>query len=302
MEKNMERVMALGFFDGLHIGHAALLNMAKQRAREMGASPAVITFDTHPDTLVSGVQVPLITSPADRAEELRRLFGIDEMISLRFDTDMMNMPWEDFAGWLTDSFNVKGCVVGRDFRFGRRGEGTSERLRQWCLARGMTCDIMPEVKLDGVVVSSTYIRGLLMNGETEKAGRFLGHPHTLTGCVLYGYRLGSKMGTPTINMKFDDGVLVPRHGVYAARVFIDGEHLEHMAVTNVGVRPTVSGEGKVSVESYILDFNRNIYGRRVRLEFLKFIRPERKFDDTDALKSQILRDADSVRCYFKGLT
>ena len=119
-----KRVIALGFFDGLHLGHGTLMERAKQRAAELGAVPAVMTFDTHPDELVTGVRVPLISSPAERAHELRRLYGIDEMISLRFDEKMMNMPWEEFASWLTNSFDAAGYVVGADFCFGRGGKGT----------------------------------------------------------------------------------------------------------------------------------------------------------------------------------
>ncbi len=290
-----KRVIALGFFDGLHLGHGTLMERAKQRAAELGAVPAVMTFDTHPDELVTGVRVPLISSPAERAHELRRLYGIDEMISLRFDEKMMNMPWEEFASWLTNSFDAAGYVVGADFCFGRGGKGTAALLAEWCRGHGMTCDIMPQLEMDGVVISSTYIRQLLLDGEAEKAARFLGHPAELTGDVLYGYRLGSKMGTPTINMRYDDGVLVPRRGVYGTRVHIEDDPNVYRAVTNIGVRPTVSGDGVVSVESYILDFSRNIYGCRVRLEFMFFIRPERKFDGIDELKAQILADAETVR-------
>ena len=152
-------------------------------------------------------------------------------------------------------------------------------------------------RLDGRIVSSTYIRELLENGEVERANAFLGHPHTLSDTVHYGYRLGTKMGTPTINMQFPDGVLVPRHGVYAAKVYLD-DGSEHCAVTNVGVRPTVSGGQRVSVESFILDYEGNLYNRQVRLEFYKFLRPEQKFQSVDELKARILHDADTTRAYF----
>lgn len=291
----IKRVIALGFFDGLHLGHGSLMEKAKQRAAELGASPAVMTFDTHPDELVTGVHVPLISSPSERAHELRRLYGIDEMISLRFDRNMMNMPWDVFASWLAENFDAAGFVVGNDFTFGQGGKGNANLLAQWCEEHGLTCDVMPQLEMDGVVISSTYIRELLLNGEAEKAAKFLGHPAELTGDVLYGYRLGSKMGTPTINMRYGEGVLIPRRGVYGTLVHIEEDPRIYRAVTNIGVRPTVSGDGEVSVESYILDFSRNIYGYRVRLEFMFFIRPERKFENIDELKTQILADAETVR-------
>lgn len=161
----------------------------------------------------------------------------------------------------------------------------------------MGCDIISAVCRDGEVVSSTRIRSLLEAGRVEEANDLLGHPHFLVDKVHYGFRLGHKLGAPTINMRFAPGVLVPRHGVYAARVFLDsGERL--MAVTNIGVRPTVSGGDQVSVESYILDYEGDLYERRVRVEFHHFIRDEEKFPNTAALREQIQRDADTTRAYF----
>ena len=292
-----KRVIALGFFDGIHIGHAALLRRTKERAAEIGATPSALSFDVHPDTLVFGKDVPLINSANGRADLIRRLFGIDSVIFIDFVKTVMQMPWQDFVQTLVTEMDAAWVVVGHDFRFGWKGEGTAERLKDYCAAHGLGCDIIPAVKLDGRVVSSTYIRELIASGEMETANRYLGHPHTLVDTVHYGYRLGTKMGTPTINMRFPDGVIVPRHGVYAAKAFLE-DGSEHLAVTNVGVRPTVSGENRVSVESYILDFSGNLYDRQVRIEFHAFLRPEQRFDGIDALKAQILRDAEATRAYF----
>lgn len=292
-----KRVIALGFFDGIHIGHAALMRQTCKRAEEIGAIPSAMSFDLHPDTLVYGTQVPLINSAPGRADLIRRLFGIDNVIFIHFDKTIMHMPWQEFVQTLVLEMDAAWVVVGHDFRFGWKGEGTAERLSAYCAEHGLGCDIIPAVKLDGRVVSSTYIRELIQNGEMERANAFLGHPHTLVDTVHYGYRLGTKMGTPTINMQFPDGVLIPKFGVYAAKVFLE-DGSEHMAVTNVGVRPTVSGENRVSVESFILDFNGNLYDRQVRIEFYSFLRPEQRFASVDELKAQILHDADSTRTYF----
>lgn len=292
-----KRVIALGFFDGIHIGHAALMRQTCKRAEEIGAIPSAMSFDLHPDTLVYGMQVPLINSAPGRADLIRRLFGIDNVIFIHFDKTIMHMPWQEFVQTLVLEMDAAWVVVGHDFRFGWKGEGTAERLSAYCAEHGLGCDIIPAVKLDGRVVSSTYIRELIQNGEMERANAFLGHPHTLVDTVHYGYRLGTKMGTPTINMQFPDGVLIPKFGVYAAKVFLE-DGSEHMAVTNVGVRPTVSGENRVSVESFILDFNGNLYDRQVRIEFYSFLRPEQRFASVDELKAQILHDADSTRTYF----
>lgn len=294
-----KRVIALGFFDGIHIGHAALLERTVQRAREIGALPSVLSFDVHPDTLVFGKEVPLINSAAGRADLIRRLFGIENVIFIHFDRNVMQMPWQEFVQTLIKEMDAAWVVVGHDFRFGWKGEGTAQRLKEYCAELRLGCDIIPAVSLEGRVVSSTYIRELIEAGEMERANRFLGHPHTLVDTVHYGYRLGTKMGTPTINMRFPDGVLVPRYGVYAARAILD-DGSEHMAVTNVGVRPTVSGEDRVSVESFILDYSGNLYDRQVRIEFFRFIRPEMKFPSVDALKAQILKDAETTRAYFES--
>lgn len=211
----------------------------------------------------------------------------------------MQMPWQVFVQTLITELDAAWVVVGHDFRFGWKGEGTADRLQAYCAENGLGCDIIPAVTLDGRVVSSTYIRDLIAAGEMETANRFLGHPHTLVDTVHYGYRLGTKMGTPTINMRFPEGVIVPRFGVYAAKAFLE-DGSEHMAVTNVGVRPTVSGENRVSVESFILDFSGNLYDRQVRIEFHAFLRPEQKFDGVDALKAQILKDAETTRAYFSN--
>ena len=155
------RVIALGFFDGVHIGHGALLRRTRERATELGLRAAAMSFDSHPDTLVSGVPVPLINSMDDRAALMRRLYGIDDVIFAHFDRAMMEMPWEDFLGdFLVRQHGAAHLVCGHDFRFGYRGQGTPERLREYCAAHGLGCDVIPEVLLDGRTVSSTYIRTL----------------------------------------------------------------------------------------------------------------------------------------------
>mgnify|MGYP004617765563 FL=1 len=293
-----KKVMALGFFDGIHIGHAALMNMIIKRAREYDAEPAVLTFDVHPDSLVFKKNVPLINSADDRERILSRCFGIDDVVVVHFSQSVMHMDWKVFIDELIDDMDLCHIVVGHDFKFGYKGLGTAEKLKEYCAQRGVGCDIIPPVCKDGVIVSSTLIRGLIESGEIEKANEYLGRPHTLTDVVRSGYHLGTQMGTPTINMRFPDGVIIPRHGVYAAKAYVDGE--EYMSVTNVGVRPTVSEDGGVNVESFLLDFTGNLYGRLVRLDFYKFMRPERKFDDIDELAAQIKHDAESTREYFEN--
>ena len=292
-----KRAMALGFFDGVHIGHAALLDKTKQRAAEIDAMPSVLTFDVHPDTLVFNAEVPLINSAIGRKDIINRCFGIDNVVFIHFNQKVMRMDWREFIDELINELDIAWLVVGHDFCFGYKGLGTAPRLKECCAEKGVGCDIIEPVCRDGIVVSSTEIRKLIQNGEIEKANEYLGHPHMLSDTVRSGYHLGTKMGTPTINMKIPEGVIIPRHGVYAAKVILD-DGSEHISVTNVGVRPTVSDAGAVSVESFILDFDGNLYDKQARVEFFSFLRDERKFDDISSLGEQIKCDAEKARAYF----
>ncbi len=286
-----KKVVALGFFDGVHLGHAALLNRANAVAKELDIEPAVLTFDRHPDELVSGKPMALINSAEDREYIVSRWFGIEKVITIHFDRDMMQMPWRDFVDMVMETYGAVHFVVGHDFRFGFKGEGTAEKLKALGEEQGFGCDIMPKVELDGVTVSSTYIRELVADGRIEEANRFLGHPHLLTGTVRHGFKLGRKLGTPTINQKFEENIIVPRHGVYAAKLGVIGEEEIYPAVTNIGIRPTVSGDKAVSVESYLLDFDRDVYDMRVVCLFYSFMRPEMKFGSIDELGARIKADA-----------
>lgn len=292
-----KRAIALGFFDGVHAGHAELMKMTKRRAEEIGAMPSVLSFDVHPDTLVFNKEVPLINSAIGREELIRRCFGINNVVFIHFNKHVMCMPWREFIDSLIDELNIAWIVVGHDFCFGYKGEGTAQRLKDYCEERGIGCDIIPALRIDGRIVSSTHIRELIANGDIETANRYLGHPHTLSDTVHSGYHLGRNLGAPTINMFFPDGVLVPKHGVYATKVFLE-DGSSYIAVTNVGVRPTVSEDSRVSVESHLLDYSGNLYGRQARVEFYSYLREEVKFGSFDELSEHIKKDAESARAYF----
>ena len=188
-------------------------------------------------------------------------------------------------------------VAGHDFHFGYKGEGNPERLRALCGQLGIGCDIIPKVEKDHITISSTYIRTLIAQGEMERANQFLGHPHTLTDTVAHGKKLGSTLGFPTVNLHFQPGVLVPAHGVYATRVYFENGE-SRPAVTNIGVRPTVDDGDRVTVEGYILDFHGDLYGQTIRMEFYKRLRGERKFDSLEALKAEVMHNAQQTKEYF----
>lgn len=288
-------VIALGFFDGVHIGHGALLRKAVERARERDAVPAAFTFDRSPKEFVSGVHVPLLTDVRERCVWIRELYGVERVIVAQFDRAMMTMPWETFLReLLVEKHRAVHLVAGHDYRFGYRNEGTPERLLAWCRDNGLGCDIIPKVELDGVTVSSTHIRELTERGELERAAAFLGHPCSLSGIVRHGQHLGTEELFPTVNLVPEPWRVLPPRGVYAARVVLpDGK--SHAGVTNIGVRPTVSDAGTVTVETFLLDFHGDLYGKAVRVELLHFLRPEKRFTSLPELHRQIKQDIAAAR-------
>lgn len=287
-------VYALGVFDGVHAGHAALLRACRVLADETNMAAGVVTFVTHPDMLVLGQATALINTLADRALLLKQ-FHMDAVVTLPFDRSLRDTPWRAFFARLLAEYGAGGLVCGHDFRFGARGEGNAALLKTACEQAGIPCVVVPEQKLDGVTVSSTYIRQLLEQGEMARACRFLGHPHILSGIVTPGQRLGRTIGIPTANFRPEEGLVPLKHGVYACRAYVEGR--PYLAVTNVGTRPTVSGEG-VTVESWLLDFTGNLYGKPMTLAFYDFLRPEKKFPTLAHLQEEIQKNSAQVREYF----
>ena len=294
-----ERVIALGFFDGVHLGHAALLRRTAEEAAARGAVPAVFTFDRVPKEVVTGIPCPLINSPEDRADLVRRLYGIRDVIMVPFDDAMRTTPWDVFVEeLLVKRYHAVHLVAGHDHRFGHKNQGSPELLQEKCAQMGIGCDIIPAVEVGGITVSSTYIRRLVELGQVERAAQFLGHPHVLTQEVRHGRRIGRTIGVPTVNLTAPPRVLVPSYGVYATKVCLpDGT--SYPAVTNVGTRPTVNNGADVTVEAWLLDFDGDLYGQRVRVEFHHRLRDEVRFDSLDALKAQIAADADATRAWFE---
>ena len=294
-----QTVIALGFFDGVHRGHGALLEKAVQRARELGAEPVVFTFDRPPKEVVTGRPVFLINSPEDRRGLMKRLYGIERIILAPFDREMMTLPWDAFVEQkLVRELNAVHLVAGHDHRFGHKNQGTPALLQEKCRELGLGCDIIPKVEIDGITVSSTYIRELVESGDVETAARFLGHRHCMTQTVGHGQRLGRTIGIPTVNLTVPGHVLTPKFGVYVSRVYLpDGRSCA--GVTNVGTRPTVSQGDAVSVETFLLDFDGDLYGQSIRLEYCKRLRGEVKFDSLEALREEIQKNIRQTRAYFE---
>ena len=287
-------VLALGTFDGVHLGHQALLMRGGELAREKGCPLAVCTFEPHPlRVLRPELAPPLLTTLPERAA-LMAAYGVDDLCVTTFTRSRAAQPAEGYMAELERVFHPAAVVCGYNFSFGRGGQGSGETLR----AAGFETEIVQEVTLDGAGVSSSRIRQALQAGELSLASRLMGHAYTLTGRVADGKHIGRTMGFPTANVTVPRGKALPAFGVYACWL----ETLEgyYPAVVNVGRHPTLP-EGSVTVEAYALDASLSLYGQRVRLTFLKFQRPERTFDSVEALRGQIARDTEECRAFFSAL-
>ena len=291
-------IYALGFFDGVHLGHQALLSACRRLAEDEGCDAGVVTFGTHPEALVLHNAPRLINSPKDRAWLLKEHFHMDAVVTLPFDEQMRTSQWREFLTVLRETYGAAGFVCGADFRFGYRGSGNARLLEDYCREEKLPCTVVPDQTLEGIRVSSTYIRQQLESGDMATAVKFLGHPHILSGTVIHGRALGRKIGIPTANIVIPEGLAVPKFGVYACSCRIDG--VRYPAVTNLGTRPTVEGR-HIRVESWILDYSGDLYGREITVEFHYFLRPEQKFPSLEALQAEIHRNAEETREYLRTL-
>ena len=287
---NRKTIFSLGFFDGVHLGHQALLKACGELAEKYGCRVGVVTFTAHPDALVLGKAPVLLNTSEDRKRLLQR-YGAEEILELPFDEKMRKLSWQDFIRMLEEK-GAAGLVCGEDFRFGHRGEGNAALLKSYCREKDLACAIVPEQILDGGRISSTRIRALLEAGDVASANRLLGHPHILSGVVEAGKQLGRTLGFPTANLPLPDGVLIPKFGVYATKVAV-GEKT-YPAVTNIGTRPTVNGQG-ANAECHLLNFTGDLYGKEITVAFCDFLRPEQKFASLEDLKAQIAADTAQVR-------
>ena len=290
MEKKI--IYALGYFDGVHTGHGVLLQTCRELAQAQNCQCGAVTFLDHPDALVQGRPPELINTPAQRKKLLQQ--QVQQVLILPFDEKMMHTPWQVFLQALLEKHNAAGFVCGTDFRFGKGGEGTAEKLQQFCREHQLIFRAVPQQYIDGIRVSSTHIRSLLQQGNMEEAARFLGRSFSISGKVIRGKQLGRTLSFPTANLLYPEGLVCVPLGVYVSRVRMDDGL--YKAVTNIGTRPTVSGTG-ITVESYILDYSGDLYDRTITVELLKLLRPEQKFDSLQALQSQIALDQKAAREY-----
>ncbi|MCA8981461.1 MAG: bifunctional riboflavin kinase/FAD synthetase [Planctomycetes bacterium] len=291
-------VVSIGVFDGMHLGHRAILAANRRRAGELGAVPTVVTFRRHPKEVLLGRAPRTLTTLRHRLELFRRA-GVGRTLVLSFDETLRQMPPEEFVHRIcAEGLGARAFVLGFDSKFGRDRAGTAELVARL----GFYVEVVPKVVVGDRAVSSTAIREAVELGDIDGAARMLGRPVSVFGEVVGGAKLGRKLGFPTANLDLHHE-LHPPPGVYAARArvvepsSVTAIRSEHEAVVNIGFRPTVSGETPAAplVEVHLFDFSGELYGLHLEVEFVAHIRPEQRFDGLDALRAQIERDAASAR-------
>lgn len=291
-------VLVLGMFDGVHRGHGRLLARGKELAEAASLPLAVCTFEPHPlRVLRPQAAPPLLTTLTERAGIMAD-YGVDQLCVLDFTKARADQMAEDFMAEMQRVYKPRWVVCGFNYTFGRGGAGNGDTLRAYGQTHGFDVWVMPEVAVGGSAVSATRIRGLLTAGEVTEANRLLGYPYALTGRVVNGKHVGRTMGFPTANVSVNPDKLLPAFGVYACWLWMEGA--VYPAVVNVGRHPTLP-EGQVTVEAYALDECLQLYGKKVRLTFLRFLRPERRFDGVEDLRRQIARDAEDCRNFFRDM-
>jgi riboflavin kinase / FMN adenylyltransferase len=290
--------LALGFFDGVHPGHEVVIRQAVEEAQRLGVEPAVVTFKEHPRSLTQG-KAPQLLTLIDQRLELFEQLGIKAALVLSFTEELCRLAPADYVqSVLVECMGAKALSVGFNHRFGRNRIGDAELLRELGKKFGYTVHVAGEVIIEGGPVSSSRIRQAITHGYVDAAQRLLGRPFAIGGAVAHGEGRGHTIGFPTANITIPEEQVEPAIGVYVVVVRLpDGQRLR--AVVNIGRRPTFGNAGQITTEVHVLDYDGDLYGKTLQLEFLKHLRPEQKFDGIDQLKAQITRDVEETRAYFK---
>jgi len=280
--------LTIGVYDGVHRGHQEIIRKLTAGAHEIGVSAVVVTFSPHPATVLGKREVKCLTTPDERADMLSAL-GVDVVVTHPFDQSVADLSAWEFMTRLKEHLGVSHLLMGYDFALGKGREGNATRLAELGREMDYTTEVVPAVSDESGVISSTEIRKLIGLGDVVEAAGLLGHNYGLHGLVVHGDGRGRTINFPTANIEYADGKLIPANGVYACWAWVNG--VRYASAVNVGVRPTFKSETvRPLVEAFILDFNLDIYGRDVRLEFVARLRDELKFPSVDALVEQMQRD------------
>lgn len=284
IRSNCESAVALGYFDGVHLGHQRVITSASNE-KQNGLCTVVFTFEQRPLSVIDGRQQENITQKSEK-HRLIEQSGADILYSVDFNLIKDISPKDFVKAVLCDTFNAKKVFCGFNYHFGKNGEGDSEMLKTLCKEQGIDVFTVPPVLQDGAVVSSTRIRSLIKDGNIKEANRLLGHKYGFSAQITQGNHIGRKIETPTINQHFEDGFILPRFGVYATVVTIDGT--KYCGVTNIGVKPTIGSYSPLS-ETWLPEYSgESLYGKTVDVRLLEFIRPEKKFDSLHDLQTAII--------------
>ncbi|MCD9186387.1 MAG: bifunctional riboflavin kinase/FAD synthetase [Pyrinomonadaceae bacterium] len=290
-------VLTLGVFDGLHLGHQRIMEKVVDRAEAIGAVPTAITFDPHPRAVLHPENAPPLLQTLDQRLANFEFLGIEQAIVIRFDKAFAAQNAETFLHDIVhERLQAKEVYLGKGFFFGKNRGGNIVLLRKMSRELGFFADEVSEVTLRGTRISSSKIRHLLAEGRVNLVRRMLGRPYGVEGQIVHGFERGRTIGFPTANLKPQNRV-IPKFGVYATATLINNEWRK--SITNVGVRPTFEDETAPSIETYVFDFDGDLYGDVLRVRFLHRIRDERKFNGIEELKTQIERDTKHALLYFK---
>ncbi len=287
-----DNYIALGSFDGLHYGHLSLVRKTVELAREKNGKSMVFTYKNHPKTIIKPDSVPKLIMDLDTKLEYLEEENVDIVILRSFTKEFMAMEAEDFIKLLCEVYNVKGIVVGFNFRFGHKNLGNIDLLKNLQNKYGYELYIMEPYTYKGDAISSTRIRNCILEGDVKEATNMLSKPYLIKGKVIHGKHLGRTIGVPTANLEFNDKMVIPGKGVYYTNVRYKDRVFK--GITSVGNNPTVNGK-ELTIETFILDFNEMIYGEELKVYFIEKIRGEIKFDSLDELVAQIKRDEDFAR-------
>lgn len=290
-------VLTFGVFDGLHLGHQLIMQKVVERGRAREAVPTVLTFDPHPRAVLHPESAPPLLQTFDQKIEGFGLLGIEQTIVIQFTQEFATTDAEEFVrDVINGRLQAREVYLGKGSAFGRDRKGNIDLLRQMSDDLGFVADEVPEVQLRGQRISSSLIRGLLLEGRVNLARRMLGRPYGVEGPVIRGADRGKGLGFPTANLRPHNRV-IPRNGVYITATLINGSW--RRSVTNIGVRPTFGGSSEPSVETYVINWDGDLYGDVVRVRFLHRVRDERKFDSIEELKRQITKDLEKTVKYFE---
>ena len=282
-------IITIGTFDGVHVGHQKIISQLLEASKKQHETSVILTFFPHPRmVLQKDYEVKMINTLNEKSKLLENL-GLDELIIHPFDKDFSRLTAFEFVrNVLVDKLNISKLIIGYDHHFGKNREGNFEQLQEYGTMFDFELEEIPAQNLDDVTISSTKIRKALLNGDIEKANTYLGYNFMLTGEVVKGQNLGSKIGFPTANIKIEESYkLIPKTGAYVVKATID--NIRYDGMLNIGNRPTVEGKHQ-TIEVNFFDFKADLYGKIIQIELLKFLRDEKKFDSLDDLKSQLEQD------------